>query len=395
MSVAAVMDDVDPISEADLFLNFGRDVQAEEILKDALNKTPANAQIKLKLLSIYLARKDVKTFSKYAQEIKDSGDAGAWERASVMGREIDPGNTNYGDAKGEVRNRERPQPEVDFDLGLGKPAAAAATDFSMDFDLTAKQPSMSEQSIDVSSPFSQPTAPAKPAKTTADVDATSILSRSVVQAAEAASPMDFDVSGILPGDVKKIAESTAMDFDLSGTNLDLPQTNSSSSMMDFDLSGSNLEIPPAPQKSSPAADSMAMNFNDLVFEIPGSEPKAAEVKPAAPADDGLAFTVDFHTGSTVDTSAPKADTSSKLDIDFGSININFDEAPAAQSGGDSPGGDGKDEHWHEVATKLDLAKAYQEMGDADGAREILEEVLRDGDQTQRDSAQKLLQQITA
>ena len=75
----------------------------------------------------------------------------------------------------------------------------------------------------------------------------------------------------------------------------------------------------------------------------------------------------------------------------GTININMeDDSPPAHEGGE-----GKDEQWHEVATKLDLAKAYQEMGDADGAREILEEVKRDGDAKQRESADKLLQQIPA
>jgi pilus assembly protein FimV len=48
-----------------------------------------------------------------------------------------------------------------------------------------------------------------------------------------------------------------------------------------------------------------------------------------------------------------------------------------------------------VATKLDLAKAYQEMGDAAGAREILDEVVRDGDAQQREAAEKLLQQLSA
>jgi pilus assembly protein FimV len=46
-----------------------------------------------------------------------------------------------------------------------------------------------------------------------------------------------------------------------------------------------------------------------------------------------------------------------------------------------------------VATKLDLAKAYQEMGDAAGAKEILEEVLRDGDDEQRASAEAMMQQL--
>jgi pilus assembly protein FimV len=53
----------------------------------------------------------------------------------------------------------------------------------------------------------------------------------------------------------------------------------------------------------------------------------------------------------------------------------------------------KGEQWQEVATKLDLAKAYQEMGDQDGAREILDEVMRDGDETQRATAQALLDQL--
>jgi pilus assembly protein FimV len=53
----------------------------------------------------------------------------------------------------------------------------------------------------------------------------------------------------------------------------------------------------------------------------------------------------------------------------------------------------KDERWQEVATKLDLAKAYQEMGDGAGAKEILEEVMRDGDDQQRASAQSILDQL--
>jgi pilus assembly protein FimV len=49
-----------------------------------------------------------------------------------------------------------------------------------------------------------------------------------------------------------------------------------------------------------------------------------------------------------------------------------------------------DAHWQEVATKLDLAKAYQEMGDKDGARELLSEVLKEGDAAQQQQAQTML-----
>ncbi len=56
-----------------MFLNFGRDAQAEEILKEALQNTPNNHQIHLKLLGIYANRKDANTFSTIARRLKDSG----------------------------------------------------------------------------------------------------------------------------------------------------------------------------------------------------------------------------------------------------------------------------------------------------------------------------------
>jgi pilus assembly protein FimV len=78
------------------------------------------------------------------------------------------------------------------------------------------------------------------------------------------------------------------------------------------------------------------------------------------------------------------------DLGLGDINLNMDNLRSSSASGSS---DSKDEHWQEVATKLDLAKAYQEMGDVAGAREILDEVLRDGDTQQRESAQTLMQQL--
>ena len=116
--------------------------------------------------------------------------------------------------------------------------------------------------------------------------------------------------------------------------------------------------------------------------IPGVEKSA----PAA-ADDSLAFTLeipdDFKQGAETKTEAP-------MDIGLGEISLNLGGVAAGENEGTAGV---KDEHWQEVATKLDLAKAYQEMGDAAGAREILDEVLRDGDEQQRDSAQAMLAQL--
>ena len=76
------------------------------------------------------------------------------------------------------------------------------------------------------------------------------------------------------------------------------------------------------------------------------------------------------------------------ELSFGDISFDLGETPKAESAGGD--GQGKDAHWQEVATKFDLAKAYQEMGDKDGAREILEEVLREGDAQQQEAAKTLL-----
>ena len=46
-----------------------------------------------------------------------------------------------------------------------------------------------------------------------------------------------------------------------------------------------------------------------------------------------------------------------------------------------------------IDTKLDLARAYMDMGDADGARAMLEEVMNEGSQMQRDAAQRLIDSL--
>ena len=56
-------------------------------------------------------------------------------------------------------------------------------------------------------------------------------------------------------------------------------------------------------------------------------------------------------------------------------------------------GNGASAKWQEVATKLDLAKAYEEMGDKDGARELLNEVLREGDSAQQGQANQILAKL--
>jgi pilus assembly protein FimV len=370
-------DEVDPIGEADLFLNFGRDVQAEEVLKEALQKDPGNNPVKLKLLSIYATRKDSKSFYVYALEIKESGDQNAWSQAAAMGRELEPSNALYGasDTKSEAvvpPAENAANPSVDLDLGFDTTGSTANTEIT--------------QKLGGDKPAPAPVAPSAPSVG----ESTAIMSSEDIRSAQD-TPMDFDITGTHPGTKAFSSEDPAlnvhaMDFDVSGAH---PSVNSTTAekehldvpAMDFDVTG-GAALPNQPPIQAPA-----LNLDDLVFDVsPKATPaaKPAVQAPAPAANKGMEFTLDFPTDTKPATPAAQV-----KDVGLGDISLNLD-GPAAAA---PPASGTKDEQWQEVATKLDLAKAYQEMGDQAGAREILEEVLRDGDDAQRAAAQGLLQQL--
>ncbi len=85
---------VDPVAEADVYMAYGRDAQAEEILLDATKADPARTAIHLKLLEIYAQRKNLQQFETTATELYSvSGGQGEdWDKAVEMGRKLDPDN---------------------------------------------------------------------------------------------------------------------------------------------------------------------------------------------------------------------------------------------------------------------------------------------------------------
>ncbi|MGJ7610557.1 MULTISPECIES: FimV/HubP family polar landmark protein [unclassified Variovorax] len=89
--------DVDPVAEADVYLAYGRDLQAEEILREALRLNPDRTAIHLKLLEIHAKRRDVRAYESLATEVhKLTGGTGSdWNRVVDMGKDLDPGNPLY------------------------------------------------------------------------------------------------------------------------------------------------------------------------------------------------------------------------------------------------------------------------------------------------------------
>jgi pilus assembly protein FimV len=306
---AAESDEVDPIAEADVYMAYGRDAQAEEILKEALGKDASRVAVHAKLLEIYANRKDAKSFEQTALKLKGltNGAGPEWDKAMALGHSIDPGNGLYGSggAGGEAPAAApaAAAPALDFDIGGGaEPAAETKAGGGLDFDVGA---------------------------TTAAIPKS-----------------DFAAGGTLKldsGETK--AASAGLDFDL-GKTVGGAEPDSEKTML------MPAKAPAAEGKVDPDA-TVAMDF-DLNLDLPGGTAEPA--KPAA-------------------AEAP---------IDLGALSLDLGSPGGAPAAG---GGDAK---WQEVATKLDLAKAYQEMGDKDGARELLNEVVKEGDAAQKGQAQQML-----
>ena len=139
--------------------------------------------------------------------------------------------------------------------------------------------------------------------------------------------------------------------------------------MDFDITATH-----------PAEGTPVVVLSDMIFDVTATHPSMLAAPPAALADDGgMAFSLDF----PIEAAAPVA---KPAEFNLSDISFDLNDEPAAVTTCASS-------DFNEVATKLDLAKAYQEMGDTVGAREILDEVMREGNAAQRDTAQALISQL--
>jgi pilus assembly protein FimV len=136
------------------------------------------------------------------------------------------------------------------------------------------------------------------------------------------------------------------------------------------------------------ASGAGIDFNLDLGGAPSAAAPSAEEPKSAPAEDaGLNFDINLDLGGGDKKAEPAAEKSAPpMDLSAISLDLGTAGEPAAASGGTDP-------KWQEVATKLDLAKAYEEMGDKDGARELLNEVMKDGDAAQKGTAQQLLAKL--
>ncbi|MFV1992792.1 MAG: FimV/HubP family polar landmark protein, partial [Acidiferrobacterales bacterium] len=113
-------DEVDPVAEAEVYLAYGRDEQAEEILKDAIIKEPARHELREKLLEVYSKRNDISAFETVAEELYAAleGRGGdLWDRVAAMGAKLNPVNPMFGGEGAGMANTSDTVPPGGLDTG--------------------------------------------------------------------------------------------------------------------------------------------------------------------------------------------------------------------------------------------------------------------------------------
>ena len=126
-------DESDPVTEADVYLAYGRIQQAEDVLQAALERTPDDVELRIKLLEVYHSSGNIAAFDREAASFHDnvSGDGSQWLRVAAMGYALSPTNQLYSAAGDNTEKSDG----LDFDVDLsGLDDSAASNDVVEDTD---------------------------------------------------------------------------------------------------------------------------------------------------------------------------------------------------------------------------------------------------------------------
>lgn len=420
---------VDPIAEADVYMAYGRTEQAEEILLDALKNDPTRYALHLKLLDIYATRKAVKPFENIARELhtQTDGNGAEWEQAAQLGRTIDPGNTLYAekttiDLPTSTPTPQEPRPYDPTATMVMTPRdidKIATTTAPLETNISEEVPESLDFELDLGGDSIQTDAPDTSAS---DFDLNLNHPEPVFAAPDAQDTQEVSP----PAEAASLQTSDdIIDFELDFPALEeapqnpilapdaTPTTESSIELPSIQDSTSPLSpAEPSEQPIIPDTIKPSSDDNDLEFDLgdPSDSPlgmtsaDASDVIPSkAPRIDLSAISLDLDDTTTLSLppshtqQTPAAEKTSgdeptlKLEtppaLEMPELEIPaLENEPATPTEDDTPGST-------EVDTKLELANAYEEMGDHEGARELLQEVLNEGNARQKAVAQGKLSQL--
>jgi pilus assembly protein FimV len=306
--------DVDPVAEADVYLAYGRDLQAEEILKEAMRANPQRMAIRTKLLEVYAKRRDIKGFELLASQVHSltRGEGEDWDKIQEMGQQIDPENLLYQPGGQPEPVRGAGGLPVDEPLGastMPHTAKAAPDVFTPDPELEAGGGLDLDLGLDDTPP--SPVEITRPLQTSADIPHD--------------APVDFDPMPTLDDATTQPAAMMA--------------TPPSDGGLDFDLDSLSLDEPVPKTMPLPRADlgDQGLDFGD--FAMAPTEVRTVAMPGAAA------------------------------------------ESPPIDEDGDP------------LARKLELAEEFRQIGDVEGARDLLEEVIAKAEGVLKSKAQGMLDDL--
>lgn len=444
--------EVDPVAEADVYIAYGREEQAEDILKEALRLQPDRHPVRVKLLEIYSRRSDSASFNAVFEElrVRTGGLGEDWERALKLGRSMDPSNAAYAGALGSMEIalrgpttelRLNPSTKSPRPATLGGLVAPPAT-----FGAPAPTAPKREPAQDLGALASVGSAAAASSASRFGVD--SRLQDTAMQAdtrmtAETKMPVDSRLSAgnttqtgpttrfeatlspettpeaMRAGTLDPFGATTtgidfgSLDFDLGATKLDVPrqegQPAAPPAIGAFELPRD--VMPPSVDLSFPSTEPLA-SFStptrsampDVDLSIPAAPTPSAAAYPnfstpkASAAQSALEEALSRPTllgevGALPDEQAPRLTSNTDqatvplIDFDLSGSDVELTGRRTETQAGSPLAG--------QMATKLDLARGYIDLGVKDGARELIEEVMREGTRDQRQAAVELLKQVEA
>ena len=442
------LDQGDPLAEADFHMAYGLYDQAADLIRIAIAREPARRDLRLKLLEVFFVWGNKDQFLHAARELADTraeAAPGEWEKILIMGKQLAPedplfsgtGAVSGATAGGVDLDLEGGQSRVDFDLA-GEPVAGEAPQ-GVDLDIgaavgdhgTAESPTnvtdrnaallentflsttgttrqmtaRMRQDGAATGEFEGPTVE-QPAIGSTQEHPTirqkveTALKQSEQTAELALDDLGLDVGAADTADQPGLAAASGPDTPTLVAGLDdhsrrvmenaqqrgRQDTSPSSTGWQFDqdeleaaLTATSLAVP----DSSPTSRLAALGAHEVDVDVGDSTGTHR-----AAHSEGVDLDVGAVTGS-------HAANGGSLDLDVGTATVPDTAFAATQrlSSEDLALPDLEPVTMSEVGTKLDLARAYMDMGDPDGARNILEEVLAEGSAAQKQEAQRLMESL--
>lgn len=373
----------DALGEADIYIAYGRFNQAAELLQNAINDEPHRADLRLKLMEVYAELGDREGFARQDNELREIGGVNAEAEQLKAKYPAIAAFAGAGAVAAAAASADDDMGEFSLDdLSLDEPTAeapAAATgDLDDAFDL-----SLDDLEADLETDLQSAKADEAPLSLDSDLDF-GLIDEPAAPVASADDDLDFDLA---LGDDKVELSQPADDLSAFSLDLDEPAAVASDEADDFLLS-----LDDDASLSQPADDLSGLNL-----DLP-EETQAADLDLPADFDLSLEDETPAQPAVEPDSFAAQLD---EVTAELDQLSTDFEEpqaAPLAPVDNLSGGLDGDDDFdflsgTDETATKLDLARAYIDMGDTEGARDILDEVVAEGNEAQQQEAREMISKL--